>query len=255
MSGFSKKYILSEIQRLEAEIAAGAAGPLSQIDVDVPAGTYSDFGNGITGWADADVVVINPTTGTVYIEGFYSSPIAGIKGEKKIIRNDGTYSVFISHMDVGAVAEDKIFIKQRELLELAQDDLAVFYYDTEEEHWYQTDAKPKGNDLEPTSSRRLNEYTGSVGERVPYEPASFTGNKRITFPPGPSMGDLFAIKNVTGSTAIINVYSASQKIEDPISGGVIAAATDIPIGLAWIGVTWQFMSSEGGYWAWHVVGG
>jgi hypothetical protein len=109
-------------------------------------------------------------------------------------------------------------------------------------------------DLVPIALQ-TDEYAGSVRERVPYTPASFTGTKRITFPVSPSNGDKFGINNVTSSTAIINVYAAAEKIQDPITGAVIlTAATDIPIGLAYAGYVWQYMASVTGN-AWHLVGG
>jgi hypothetical protein len=107
-------------------------------------------------------------------------------------------------------------------------------------------------DLLPTSLQ-TDEYAGNVRERVPYTPATFTGNKRITFPASPTVGAKFGITNVTNSTAIINAYSAAEKIQDPITGAVIAAATDVPIGQAYAGFVWQYMASATGS-AWHLIG-
>lgn len=102
------------------------------------------------------------------------------------------------------------------------------------------------------TGKQTNSYQGASGERVPYTPATFTGTKRILFPVSPRLGAIFAIKNITSSVASINLYSAAESIEDPLVGGLVAAATDIPISAAWIDVKWQYMESASGN-AWHAV--
>jgi hypothetical protein len=106
----------------------------------------------------------------------------------------------------------------------------------------------------PPVSVQTDEYTVPqyADVCIPYTPATFTGFKRITFPSAPQIGQVIAIKNVSSSTASINLYSEVARIEDPISGGLVSEYTNIPVSGAWFSAVWEYMQSETGA-AWHLV--
>jgi hypothetical protein len=241
----AKKYIQDEIARLDARIdeAGGGGGPLSQIYKEYP--DYfeiADFGNGIAGWADADVVDIYfPGTYPSQIYGFYS---AGVVRERKIIRNLSDGSIYIWNEDWGAAAEDKITLKSGDdYMELKAGELAEFYYDREQLKWVQIDS--------PFLHKLILKgiWGGGVWSAYPWEcaliqPPSNSYTRVVVYDTNAKDGDLFAIKSVTDSLGIIEILPTGYAIEHPIEGGFIPASTLITIRKSWFGGVWQFHYAE-----------
>jgi hypothetical protein len=103
-----------------------------------------------------------------------------------------------------------------------------------------------GNALKLVTKKSAN-YTAGYNERVPYDPAAA---QTLKPPASPSLGDKWAIKNVTTDTTAITVDGNGQNIEDLIAGG--APVASFTLGVANVAAEWVFMNSNSGN-AWHVI--
>lgn len=102
-----------------------------------------------------------------------------------------------------------------------------------------------GPHLIPLSWIVTSDYQANRGERVPYNPSG--GTFTIYAPEAPSIGDFFAIKNVTNDCTAITLDGNGYSIEGP--GMSFMAVTQV-IGSGGIALDWQFF---GNGWGWRIV--
>jgi hypothetical protein len=88
-----------------------------------------------------------------------------------------------------------------------------------------------------TVAVKVANYTANADELVPYDPSG--GTFTLKPPATPSLGDMWAIKNVTTDITSITFDGNGENLEDPLTSTIVATFTSGALG-SLMGITWFY---------------